>query len=159
MPMKSIHRSKYCLIAAVFLFVLMSGGKCYAKRIIAGWEPFTTKTELELRAVSMPSETNILPRDELYNTERVMRIEPYPSDTKNSDMQDILRYGNVSISLSRIVVQHSQIDAQTPRGEGSNNRLNEVKSLTSTFFTSPYKDTFESIGRIFEPQVNLRIEF
>jgi hypothetical protein len=159
MTMKRIYRSKYSLIVAVFLLVLMSGGKCYANRIIAEWEPFKTKAELELRAVSVPpTGENVLPRDEFYKTESAMRIEPYPTDKKNSSVLDILKYHNISISFSRIIVQQTQIDAQKSSGEGSN-KLNEFKSLPPTFFTSPYKDTFESMGRIFEPQVNLRIEF
>jgi len=31
--------------------------------------------------------------------------------------------------------------------------------LPTIFLHSPYQDTFESIGKIFEPEVNLGIEF
>jgi len=156
--MKRICKSKYSLVVAVFLLVLMSEVKCYAKGIIAEWEPFKTKTELELRAVSVPSGKNVLPRDEFYKTESAIRIEPYTTDNKNSSMQDILKFHNVSISFSRMILQKTQIGAQKPSGEVSD-KLNEFKFLPSTFFTSTYRDSFESIGRIFEPQVNLRIEF
>jgi hypothetical protein len=40
-----------------------------------------------------------------------------------------------------------------------NEKLNAIKSLPSTFLTSPYRDSLEAIGKIFEPQLNLSIEF
>lgn len=156
--MTRIWKQKYLLIIYALLLVLMSEVKSYAKGIIVEWEPFKTKTELELRVASLPSERNILPRDEFYKKDTAMLIETYSADKKSSSTGDILRFHNVSISFSRMIIQQPQIGAQKPSGEGSD-KLNELKSLPSTFFISPYRDTFESIGKIFEPQVNLRIEF
>jgi len=156
--MRRIYNAKYSFIVAVSLVVLMSGGKCYAKGIIAEWEPFISKKELELHAVNIPTGKNVLPRDELYKTESAVQIEPHSTDKKNSDMQDRVKFNNFSISFSRIVVHQTHISALEPSGEGSD-KLSEFKTLPSTFLTLPYRDAFESIGRIFEPQVNLRIEF
>jgi len=156
--MKSICKSKYILLIYALLLMLLSDVKSYAKGIITEWEPFKTKTELELRVASLPLERNVLPRDEFYKTDSAMPIETYSLDKKSSTTGDILKFHNVSISFSRMIIQQTQVGALKPLGEGSD-KLNELKSLPSTFFTSPYRDTFESIGRIFEPQVNLRIEF
>jgi hypothetical protein len=158
MTMVRLYKKKYVLILCVLHLVLVSGVTSYAKGIIAEWEPFKTKTELELSIANLSSERNVLPRDEFYEKHTAMPIETYSADKKNSSMEDILKFHNVSVSFSRMVIKHTQIDAQKPSGEGSD-KLNEFKSLPSTFFTSPYRDTFESIGRIFEPQVNLKIEF
>ncbi|MCX5843729.1 MAG: hypothetical protein NT022_08265 [Deltaproteobacteria bacterium] len=156
--MIKIYKKKYAFILFVLLLALVSGVKSYAKGIIAEWEPFKTKTELELRLSNVSSERNVLPRDEFYEKDTAMPIETYAADKKNSSMGDILKFHNVSVSFSRMVIKHTQIDAQKPSGEGSDT-LHEIKALPSTFFTSPYRDRLESIGKIFEPQVNLKIEF
>jgi hypothetical protein len=159
MAMKRIYRSKYSFIVAVSLVVLMSVGKCYAKGIVIEWSPFISKTELELLAVSVPFEREVpLGDDAMYKKERAVPIEPNSTDEKNSDMQEVIKFHNVSISFSRMVVHQTHISALEPLGEGSD-KLSEFKTLPSTFLTLPYRDALESIGRIFEPQVNLRIEF
>jgi hypothetical protein len=158
MTMMILYKQKYIFILCVLLLALVSEVKSYAKGIIAGWEPFKTKTELELRLSDVSSERNVLPRDEFYEKDATMPIETYSAEKKNSSTGDILKFYNVRISFSRMVIKHMQIDAQKPSGEGSDT-FHEIKTLPSTFLTSPYRDTFESIGRIFEPQVNLKIEF
>lgn len=146
-------------IVAVSLLVLMSEGKCLAKGIVARWEPFISKTELQLHASSVPLDRAIpLRDDEIYKKEQAVPIEPNSTDVRNSYMQDIVKFHNVSISFSRMAVHQTHISALEPSGEGSD-KFNELKSFPSTFLTLPYRDAFESVGRIFEPQVNLRIEF
>lgn len=156
--MARLYTRKYILILCVLLLALVSEARSHAKGILAEWEPFKTKTELELRVGNLSSEKNLLPRDEIYEKDIEVPVEKYSADKKSSDIGDILKFRNVSISLSHMVIKHPQIDVQKPSSEGSD-KLSEIKSLPSTFFTSPYRDTFESIGRIFEPQVNLKIEF
>jgi hypothetical protein len=51
-----------------------------------------------------------------------------------------------------------QVDIRQASGN-SVDKLYAIKSLPSMFMNSPYRDTFESLGKIFEPQVNLSIEF
>jgi len=51
-----------------------------------------------------------------------------------------------------------KVDIRQQTGNESE-KLNTIKSLPSVFLNSPYRDTFESLGKIFEPQVNLSIEF
>jgi hypothetical protein len=51
-----------------------------------------------------------------------------------------------------------QVDVRQASGSGVD-KLYEIKSLPSMFINSSYRDTFESLGKIFEPQVNLNIEF
>jgi hypothetical protein len=60
--------------------------------------------------------------------------------------------------LSRTVLEKNNIEVRQPVID-NNDRLNAIKSLPSLFLDSHYQDTFESIGRIFEPQLNLGIEF
>jgi hypothetical protein len=158
MTMVKLYKQKYIFILCVLLLALVSEVKSYAKGIVGEWEPFKTKTELELRLSNVSAERNVLPRDEFYEKDAIRPIETYAEDKKSSNTGDILKFHNVSISFSRVVIKHIQIDAQKPSGEGSAT-LHEIKTLPSTFLTSPYRDTFESIGRIFEPQVNLKIEF
>ncbi len=51
-----------------------------------------------------------------------------------------------------------KVDIRQLTGSESD-KLNAIKSLPSMFLNSSYRDTFESLGKIFEPQVNLSIEF
>lgn len=156
--MARLRKRKYVFILCVAVLSLLSGVKLYAKGIIAEWEPFKAKTELELRVANLSSERSVPPREAVSERDTAIPIETYSEDKKSSSVGDFLKFHNVSISFSRMVIKNIHIDAQKPSGEGSD-KLYEIKALPSTFFTSPYRDTFESIGRIFEPQVNLKIEF
>ena len=80
MTMMILYKQKYIFILCVLLLALLSEVKSYAKGIIAEWEPFKTKTELELRLSNVSSERNVLPRDEFYEKDATMPIETYSAD-------------------------------------------------------------------------------
>jgi hypothetical protein len=80
------------------------------------------------------------------------------AERKNDTPLNVLRFHNFSISFSRTLIDQLQADGRQASESGSD-KLYAIKSLPSMFLNSPYKDTFESLGKIFEPQVNLSIEF
>jgi hypothetical protein len=54
--------------------------KSYAKGIVGEWEPFKTKTELELRLSNASLEKTVLPRDEFYEKDATIPIEMYSAE-------------------------------------------------------------------------------
>jgi hypothetical protein len=97
-------------------------------------------------------------RDEFTQTDKIISIDRDTAERKDDSSLNILRFHNVSISFSRTLLDQLQVDARQASGSGSD-KLYAVKSLPSMFLNSSYRDTFESLGKIFEPQVNLSIEF
>lgn len=156
--MERLYKAKYLFILSIFIVILVSTVKGYAMGIMGEWELLKIKPELELYAVDSKSDTIVSSHNDLYKTDNAVPVESRINDNKSDNTWSILKYRNVSISLSHLVVQQLQIDARKITAGGSD-KLDSIKSIPSVFLTSSYRDTFESIGRMFEPRVDLRIEF
>ena len=64
---------------------------------------------------------------------------------------------NLRFSFSSVEHDEIRLDALRRKDEGG--ALEKFKGLSSSLQKDSYRQTLESVGRIFEPQVNLRIEF
>ena len=156
--MKRVNSPKYTWFMYMFLLILVSVVDGNASGMISAWEPFKTKTELGLHAAGVDADRILSSRDEFTQTDKIISIDRDTAERKDDSSLNILRFHNVSISFSRTLLDQLQVDARQASGSGSD-KLYAVKSLPSMFLNSSYRDTFESLGKIFEPQVNLSIEF
>ena len=118
-------------------------------------ERFTVKTEFE-SGVEM--DKTLFSKDEFYKSGNIITIDSDTADKKHEANWDILKFHNVKISISHTDTDQKQRDIYQIQGD-DNTRLNAIKSLPTSFLTSQYRDTFQSIGKIFEPEVKLGIEF
>ncbi|MCG6533082.1 MAG: hypothetical protein L7F78_00020 [Syntrophales bacterium LBB04] len=142
----------------IFLLIIVSVMDSNASGMISAWEPFKTKTELGPHAAGADADRFLPSRDEFTQTDKIISMDRDTADRKDYSPLNVLRFHNFSISFSRTLIDELQIDGRQASGKGSD-KLYAVKTLPSMFLNSPYRDTFESLGKIFEPQVNLSIEF
>jgi hypothetical protein len=156
---KRLDRLKMMLMIgmAVLLNASLSEGQ------VAGtafdWEPFQVRADLGLRIpFSIPERYGLLSDVESSSIRTSIKGEAGSPNVKSDRSLDIYRYGRMRLYLSRTVLEKNNIEVRQPVID-NNDRLNAIKSLPSLFLDSHYQDTFESIGRIFEPQLNLGIEF
>jgi len=76
-------------------------------------------------------------------------------ERKNGNRGTLMPY--LSFTFSRAMNTEPRID---PSRRGEEERaLEKFRSLSSSLQTQSYRDSLETMGKIFEPQVNLRIEF
>ena len=156
--MKRVNSPEYAWFMYMFLLILVSVVDGNASGMISAWEPFKTKTELGLHAAGVDADRILSSRDEFTQTDKIISIDRDTAERKDDSSLNILRFHNVSISFSRTLIDQLQVDGRQASGS-SDDKLYAVKSLPSMFLNSSYRDTFESLGKIFEPQVNLSIEF
>lgn len=156
--MGKIYNSKCLWFISIFLFVLMNTINGHSAGFIAEWEPFKTKQELDLYAVNVSPNKIFLSKDNYSNTDNGVDHKLYTVDKKNDSPWNVLKFHGFSITFSRAVMDQIHIDMNEKSKTGFD-KVDAIKSLPSTFINAPYEDTVESIGKIFEPQVNLRIEF
>jgi len=158
LDMKRVYSSKYACLMYMFLLIIVSVVDSNASGMISAWEPFKTKTELGPHAAGVDADRFLPSRDEFTETDKIISMDRDSADRKNDSPLNVLRYHNFSISFSRTLIDQLQVDGRQASGSGSD-KLYAIKTLPSMFLNSPYRDTFESLGKIFEPQVNLSIEF
>ena len=125
---------------------------------IAEWEPFKTKQELGLYAVDVSQDRIMFTKDNYLKMDNDIEHKLDIMDKKDDRSWNVLKFHRISISFSRAMKDQIQIDMNQKSKDGFD-KVDAIKSLPSTFLNAPYEDTVESIGKIFEPQVNLRIEF
>ncbi|MGO9137155.1 MAG: hypothetical protein ACLP9S_00690 [Syntrophales bacterium] len=157
--MKKICSSSYPWLICLFLLIAVSAVDGNASGMIAAWEPFKTNTELGSYLVGV--DTDRIPsvrRDELIQPNENIPIQRDTAARKTDSSLNVLRFHNVSVSLSRALLDQMQVDIRQSSGSDVD-KLTAIKSLPSMFLNSSYRDNFESLGKIFEPQVNLSIEF
>ena len=155
--MERIDKSKYSWFVSIFLIVLMSATNSHSAGFIVDWEPFQTKGDLGLYAVHVVPD-KMLFLDEYTKTGNGSAFERDAAERRDDSPWNVFRFRHVSISFSHTVIDQIQKDVNNKAGDGSD-KVQAIKALPSTFLISPYRDTFESVGKIFEPQINLSIEF
>ncbi len=156
--MNKLYSSPYAWFTSMFLLILLSAVDGNASGIISAWEPFKTKTELGSYVVVVDADRIPSARDEYIQTDKFISMDRDTVERKDNNSLNVLRFHNVSISVSRTLLDQLQVDVRQSSGSGDD-KLYAIKSLPSMFLNSSYRDTFESLGKIFEPQVNLSIEF
>ncbi|MGZ3608425.1 MAG: hypothetical protein ACXU9G_10600 [Syntrophales bacterium] len=156
--MKKIYSSKYAWLIYLFLLIAVSAVDGNASGMIAAWEPFKTNTELGSYLVGVDADIIPSARDEFIQTDKIIPIERDTAERKNDSSLNVLRFHNVSVSFSRALLDQMQVDIRQSSGNEVD-KLSAIKSLPSMLVNSSYRDNFESLGKIFEPQLNLSIEF
>jgi len=144
----------------IYLFILLvvTAAEGNAWGMNGTWEPFKTKTELGSYAVSVDADRIPPAWDEFIQDDKIVSIDRDTAERKDDSSLNVVRFHNVSISFSRALIDQMQVDIRQSSGSGDD-KLYAIKSLPSTFMNSSYRDTFQTLGKIFEPQVNLSIEF
>ena len=156
--MKKIYSSRYALLIYLFLLIAVSAVDGNASGMIAAWEPFKANTELGSYLVGVDADRIPSARDEFIQTDKIVPIERDIAERKNDGSLNVLRFHNVSVSFSRTLLDQMQVDIRQSSGNEVD-KLAAIKSLPSMLVNSSYRDNFESLGKIFEPQLNLSIEF
>lgn len=160
LDMKKLYNLKYAWFIYLFLLIVINAVEGYAAGMDGAWEPFKTKTELGLYVAGVDADRIPSAMDEFIQTDKVISIDRDgdTAERKGDSSLNVLKFHKVSISFSHAALDQLQVDIRQPSGSGVD-KLDAIKSLPSTFLSSSYKDTFQSLGKIFEPQVNLSIEF
>jgi hypothetical protein len=156
--MKKIYNSRYALLIYLFLLIAVSAVDGNASGMIAGWEPFKANTELGSYLVGVDADRIPSARDKFIQTDKIIPSERDTAERKNDGSLNVLRFHNVSVSFSRTLLDQMQVDIRQSSGNEVD-KLSAIKSLPSMLVNSSYRDNFESLGKIFEPQLNLSIEF
>jgi hypothetical protein len=153
---KQSDRIRWMFITVMAVFLITGIAEGQTTGMVFEWEPHQTMTDLGLHAVfGIPERNGLVLPDEFQGTEGE-KIRA--SDVKNERNLDIYRHRNIRLYLSNLVVDRNDTDVRQPLGN-VDDKINKIKSIPSMFFNSQYRDTLESMGRIFEPQLNLGIEF
>ena len=118
-------------------------------------ETFIVKQEF---ASGIETDKTLFSKDEFFKTGNIIAIDSDTVDKTRDGSWTILKFHNVKISISHTETDQKQLDISQIQGD-DNTKLNAIKSLPTSFLTSQYRDTFQSIGKIFEPEVKLGIEF
>ena len=142
----------------LFLLIAVSAVDSNASGMIAAWEPFKTNTELGTHLVGVDADRIPSAWDEFIQSDKIIPLERDTAERKNDSSLNVLRFHNVSVSFSRTLLDQMQVDIRQSSGNEVD-KLSAIKSLPSMLVNSSYRDNFESLGKIFEPQVNLSIEF
>ena len=156
--MKTSRGLKYAWLIYLFLVVLVTWVDSNASGMISAWEPFKAKTELASHVSGIDADTMPSSRGEFAEMDRIISIYHETADKKDENPLNGLKIHNVTISFSRVLMDQTKADIRQLTGSESD-KLNTIKSLPSMFLNSSCRDTFESLGKLFEPQVNLSIEF
>ena len=154
--MKKILLFVFSLLLIVIPSVVyaQSDGTTAEPQLVYG-EKFTVKTEF---ATGVEMDKALFSKDEFFKTGNTLAIESDTMDKTHDGSWTILKFHNVKISISHTDTEQKQWDVHQMQGDDST-KLNAIKSLPTSFLTSQYRDTFQSIGKIFEPEVKLGIEF
>jgi hypothetical protein len=142
------------LIVVPSAIYAQSDGALVEPKLVYG-EKFTVKTEF---ASGIELDKTLFSKDEFSKTGNTLAIESDTMDKTHDGSWTILKLHNVKISISHTETEQKQLDVHQIQGDDST-KLNAIKSLPTSFLTSQYRDTFQSIGKIFEPEVKLGIEF
>jgi hypothetical protein len=127
--------------------------------MVFDWEPFQTRMDLVLQgSYDIQNRNGLFPSDEFSSVGNLIKGETSGPDVKNDKNLDIFRYRKIRLYLSNLVIYQNDIPIRQPFSSDSS-KLDTAKSLPSMLLNFQYRDTFESIGGIFEPQINLGIEF
>jgi len=156
---KRLDRLKTMFILGVAILLNAGMAEGQMTGLPFDWEPFQTRVDLGLRVPSdIPERNGLIFPDEFSSIRDLAKEETSVSDVKSERNLDLYRYRRIKLYLSHVIIDRKDIDIRQPLSN-VDDKINKIKSVPSMFFNYQYRDTFESMGRIFEPQINLGIEF
>jgi hypothetical protein len=150
------------LIFFIFLFFTVSTG--YSHGNVFEWEPFSIRSDLALnvppaagpeRKITFITDGHSEISDIL---ERDADIYVFDADSKSETKWKRFNFRHFILTFSHFATNQREREITGPLS-GKQSKWDTIKSLPMTFLHSPSQDTFESIGRIFEPEFNLGVEF
>jgi hypothetical protein len=147
------------IIAVVLLFFAGMSHAQVFDRI-----PFRISTELEAPApsdvgVNIPAKDSLVLPAEFYSDRNPKKNGKMLVASDNGEnILSIYMYRRIRLYMSRLATYEKDIDARREKGN-TNDKMETVMMLPSMLSNDQYKDTFKSIGKIFEPRLSLEIEF
>jgi hypothetical protein len=156
--LERIHNSKYSWLMSIVLILFVSVANGHTAGIMTEWEPFKIKSELGLHAVGGGADTILFSREEINKMGSVIYIERDTIARKDDSSWNVIKFRNIRISFTHAMVEQIQRDVKKTSGDESD-KLSAIKSLPATLLVPTNRESIESLGKIFEPQVNLGIEF
>lgn len=153
-----LWRSIFSLVLAFLLFC-QTGLPATAKGGAAEGGPFHVLAELAPGVPSLPPESYSLTDDDDAREFFLKGFdEPVAAPTgEKKDGNGGTMMQHLSFTFSRAMTKEVKIDPSQRKEE--ERAWDKFRSLSSSLQTESYRDSLETIGKIFEPQVNLRIEF
>jgi len=150
------NRVTWLIFFLLAVFIGTANGN--ASGVIGTWEPFVAQKDLgSFVPTGIDTDMVSSSRDEFMDMDRAS-LYTDTMDKKEESHVNGLKFRRVTISFSRVMMEQTKVDIRQQTGS-EDDKLNTLKNLPSTFLNSSYKDTFESLGKVFEPQVNLGIAF
>jgi hypothetical protein len=146
-------------ICAVLLSLLAFSSAWPASSFFLPERPFRVRNDLALVKSGEPTTAQAIRLDiEKYLTE----MDNYsgavkPEDEKRQEKRNELQYRSLRLSVSRWRDWPARKDAARLADE--RNPWDVMKNFTSGFGSATDRDTLETMGRIFTPQIDLGIEF
>jgi len=156
--MKKANSLKYVWLVYLLILIVVGSAEGNASAMTGAWEPFKTKIELGSYAIGVYTDEIRSARDELIQTDKIIIMDQDPVVRNDESSPNGLKIHNVTIFFSQVMMDQAKVDIRQSTGIESE-KLNAIKSVPPMFLNSSYRDAFESLGKIFEPQVNLSIEF
>lgn len=154
-----------CLSSFIIVFLFFTMGVGRSQGTVLEWEPFKMRADLALSiSVVAPLENKItfIP-DGSSEIRDIGDFRDSYLSTLDTDRKSEANWNRFNLRYLTLTFSHcatGQFEREmTGLFSNEGNKRDTIKSLPATFLHSPYQDTFESIGKIFEPQVNLGIEF
>jgi hypothetical protein len=147
------------ILYAVIPALLAFASSCPASGYLLSELPFHVRSDLVLvksgekttaRAIRSDIEKYLMEMD---NYSGAVKSE----DEKREEKRNELHYGSLRLRVSRYRDWLLRNDAARPADE--RNPWEVMKDFTSRLGSSPNRDTLETMGRIFTPQIDLGIEF
>jgi hypothetical protein len=161
--MKQIDGLKILLFSfSVLILLNVSKAEGQTMGIIHDWEPLRVRIDLGL-----PDSSDIVEQITFFNDNEFSKMRDQfegeigrknLTDIKDDRYLNILQYRNVRLYLSSMVKDQVIQDIQHTSGKEIG-KFDTIVSLPSLFLNSQYRESLESVGKIFEPQVSLGIEF
>jgi len=151
------------LLLIIFLFFTVNAERSYGT--VLEWKPFKMRADLALSVSAvtpLENKINFMPdgSSEILDIEDFMDsyLSTLDTDRKSEANWNRFNLRYLTLTFSHYATGQFERD-MTELFSNEGNKWDTIKSLPTIFLHSPYQDTFESIGKIFEPQINLRIDF
>lgn len=158
--MKLLPQHK-CLLFIIFFFFLFGASGTACEGVITAWEEFVVKRELEphslLHTVGYRESAFLGQEESSAAGASYLLFDTHPERCEERAAQRV-RTGRIQVSFSRIMRDGYRLDP-ADRSADSKSTLEEFKSMTNVLRSGTYRDTFEFFGNVFQPQINLSIEF
>jgi hypothetical protein len=164
--MMRLHRlNLFFLSSFIIVFLLLTIGSGRSQGAVLEWEPFKMRSDLALSiSVVAPLGNKIIFMPDVFS--EILDIGDFRDSylsTLDTDRKSEVSWNRFNLRYLTLTFSHcatGQFERDmTGLFSNEGNKWGTIKSLPATFLHAQYRDTFESIGKIFEPQVNLGIEF